>query len=102
TVRDDPAEGRFGGLVTITDADGALAGVRVLDLTCGLAGPVAGMLLADLSADVIKVYPPGGGPSDAEPGLHMWDRGKRPVILDSAREADLQALDRLMEGADVV
>ena len=81
---------------------GALAGVRVLDLTCGLAGPVAGMLLADLGADVVKVYPPGGGPSVAEPGLHMWDRGKRPAVLDPASPADLQALDRLVAGADVL
>ena len=41
----------------------ALDGVRVLDLTAGLAGPVAGMLLADLGADVVKIRPPGGGPS---------------------------------------
>ncbi len=81
---------------------GALSGVRVLDLTCGLAGPVAGMLLADLGANVVKVYPPGGGPSGAEPGLHMWDRGKRAAVLDPASPADLQALDRLLEGADVL
>ena len=68
------------------EPQGALAGVRVLDLTGGVAGPVAGMLLADLGADVVKVYPRGGGPSAAEPGLHMWDRGKRAGVLspDSA------------------
>ena len=88
--------------MAITDAGGALAGVRVLDLTCGVAGPVAGMLLADLGADVIKVYPPGGGPSPAEPGLHMWDRGKRPAVLDPGSEAALLALDRLVDAADVV
>ena len=81
--------------MAITETEGALTGVRVLDLTGGLAGPVAGMLLADLGADVVKVYPPGGGPSPAEPGLHMWDRGKRPVVLDPGREASLLALDRL-------
>ncbi|HUZ51331.1 MAG TPA: CoA transferase [Streptosporangiaceae bacterium] len=81
---------------------GALAGVRVLDLTGGLAGPVAGMLLADLGADVVKVHPPGAGPSGAQPGPHMWDRGKRAGVLDPASPADLEALDRLVEGADVV
>ncbi|MGH3281366.1 MAG: CoA transferase, partial [Trebonia sp.] len=81
---------------------GALGGVRVLDLTSGLAGPVAGMLLADLGADVIKVHPPGGGPSAAEPGLHVWDRGKRRAVLDRTRPADLLALDRLVLAADVV
>ncbi|HEU5390912.1 MAG TPA: CoA transferase [Streptosporangiaceae bacterium] len=83
-------------------APGALDGVRVLDLTCGVAGPVAGMLLADLGADVVKVYFPGCGPSDVEPGLHMWDRGKRTAVLDPGRPADLEALDRLAEAADVV
>jgi crotonobetainyl-CoA:carnitine CoA-transferase CaiB-like acyl-CoA transferase len=81
---------------------GALAGVRVADLTGGRAGPVAGMLLADLGADVIKVGAPGGGPSAAEPGLHMWDRGKRSAVLDPARAGDLAALDRLVSRADVV
>ncbi len=84
------------------EPQGALAGVRVLDLTGGVAGPVAGMLLADLGADVVKVYPPGGGPSAAEPGLHMWDRGKRPGVLDPGSAADADALDRLVEGADVL
>ena len=92
TTADEPGAG----------GPGALDGVRVLDLTGGVAGPVAGMLLADLGADVVKVYPPGGGPSDTEPGLHMWDRGKRTAVLDPGRPADLEALDRLAEAADVV
>ena len=81
---------------------GALAGVRVADLTGGRAGPVAGMLLADLGADVIKVRGPGGGPSPADPGLHMWDRGKRAAVLHPSSPADLAALDRLVRRADVV
>ncbi len=84
------------------DEAGALDGVRVLDLTGGVAGPVAGMLLADLGADVVKVCLPGGGPSAAEPGLHMWDRGKRPAVLDPGRPADLTVLDRLAGAADVI
>ena len=80
----------------------ALDGVRVVDLTGGVAGPVAGMLLADLGAAVVKVYPPGGGPSRAEPGLHMWDRGKRSAVLDPSRPADLTALDALVGAADIV
>ena len=80
----------------------ALAGVRVLDLTGGLAGPVAGMLLADLGAEVVKVYLPGEGPSAAQAGLHMWDRGKRSCVLDPARRTDLEALDVLIRGADVL
>jgi crotonobetainyl-CoA:carnitine CoA-transferase CaiB-like acyl-CoA transferase len=81
---------------------GALAGVRVLDLTSGLAGPVAGMLLADLGADVVKVCLPGEGPSASQPGLHMWDRGKKAGVLGPDRPADLEALDVLIGGADVL
>jgi crotonobetainyl-CoA:carnitine CoA-transferase CaiB-like acyl-CoA transferase len=81
---------------------GALAGVRVADLTDGLAGPVAGMLLADLGADVIKVHAPGRESPDRQPGLHMWDRGKRPAVADRARTTDMLAVDRLVRCADVV
>lgn len=80
----------------------ALDGIRVVDLTAGLAGPTAGMLLADLGADVIKIYPPGGGPSPGVPGRHMWDRGKRSAVADPANPADLAALDDLIGRADIV
>jgi CoA-transferase family III len=79
----------------------ALDGIRVVDLTAGLAGPVAGMLLADLGADVIKIYPP-GGPSPDVPGRHMWDRGKRSAVAGPADPADLAALDHLIGRADIV
>jgi crotonobetainyl-CoA:carnitine CoA-transferase CaiB-like acyl-CoA transferase len=82
--------------------EGALHGVRVLDLTAGVAGPVAGMLLADLGADVVKVHPPGGGPSPSQPGLHVWDRNKRSAVLDESSQRDLAVLASLVEGADIV
>jgi crotonobetainyl-CoA:carnitine CoA-transferase CaiB-like acyl-CoA transferase len=80
----------------------ALDGIRVVDLTAGLAGPVAGMLLADLGADVIKIYPPGGAPPRGEPGRHMWDRGKRSAVADPADPGDLAALEHLIGRADIV
>ena len=63
---------------------GALDDVRVLELTDGVAGSVAGMLLADLGADVLTLRSPGRGPSASDPGLHVWDRNKRAAILDSS------------------
>jgi crotonobetainyl-CoA:carnitine CoA-transferase CaiB-like acyl-CoA transferase len=90
--------------VTAGDRDGALAGVRVLDLTGGLAGPVAGMLLADLGADVVKIQAAGAGAAGpgGRAGLPMWDRGKRVAVLDPADPAGLRALDALAAGADIV
>ena len=73
--------------MTADDHDGALAGVRVLDLTDGLAGPVAGMLLADLDAEVIKIRVAGTGRPGDRAGLPMWDRGKRVAVLDPASPA---------------
>lgn len=80
----------------------ALSGVRVLDLTGTVAGSVAGMLLADLGGDVVTVHPPGPGPLADQPGLAMWDRGKRAVTVDKASTDDLRALDRLIAAADVL
>jgi crotonobetainyl-CoA:carnitine CoA-transferase CaiB-like acyl-CoA transferase len=71
-------------------------------LTGGVAGAVAGMLLADLGADVVKVHPPGSAPGAGQPGRAMWDRGKRAASADPARAEDLLALDKLIAGADVL
>src|SRR4051794_41792073 len=59
-----------------------LEGVRVLDLSAGIVGPVAGMLLADHGADVIKVEPPGGDRFRGTPGYDVWLRGRRSIELD--------------------
>jgi crotonobetainyl-CoA:carnitine CoA-transferase CaiB-like acyl-CoA transferase len=59
-----------------------LNGIRVVDLSWGVAGPVAGMLLSDHGADVVKVEPPGGDPFRGTPGYEVWLRGRRSVVLD--------------------
>lgn len=96
-----------------------LAGVRVIELTLAVAGPVAGHVLADLGADVVKVEapfgrnanpsesvnPPAGRASNAwdrVPKFNELNRGKRSVVLDLATPRGRDALLRLAAGADVV
>jgi crotonobetainyl-CoA:carnitine CoA-transferase CaiB-like acyl-CoA transferase len=79
-----------------------LEGVRVLDLSSGVAGPVAGMLLSDHGADVIKVERPGGDPRRGSPGYEVWLRGRRSVELDLRAAADRECFLSLADTADVV
>jgi crotonobetainyl-CoA:carnitine CoA-transferase CaiB-like acyl-CoA transferase len=89
--------------------DGPLEGIRILDLTSMISGPVATMLLADQGADVIKVEPPGGdlvralGPNRAgfTATFVSSNRSKRSVVLDLKTSDGLAALKRLIPTADV-
>ena len=86
-------------------ADGAppLAGVRVVDFGHYIAGPLAGMLLADQGAEVVKVDRPGTrGAGPGEPAEAMYNRGKTRIELDLKSEAGLAAARRLIAAADVV
>jgi crotonobetainyl-CoA:carnitine CoA-transferase CaiB-like acyl-CoA transferase len=87
------------------------AGLRVLDLSSNLAGPLAAMVLGDLGADVVKVERLARG--DDTRSLHpSWEgegtvflsvnRGKRSLELDLASDAGREALLRLAETADVL
>ncbi|URN15633.1 MULTISPECIES: CoA transferase [Streptomyces] len=76
------------------------AGVRVLDLTRVLAGPVATRTLALLGAEVLRVDPPGLPES---PGAHGdTGLGKRSALLDLARGTDRKVFEELLAAADVV
>jgi crotonobetainyl-CoA:carnitine CoA-transferase CaiB-like acyl-CoA transferase len=87
-----------------------LDGLRVLEYAQYVAGPFAGMLLADLGADVIKVEPPAGDawrhyePFDEAESRYFYalNRNKRSVVLDLKAEDGRQASRALLRTADAV
>jgi alpha-methylacyl-CoA racemase len=99
------------------DLGGALAGVRVLDLSRLLPGPFASLALADLGASVDKVEEPGGdyvrhmpplvpaasgGVSDQSAYFLALNRGKRSIALDLKKKSAVLALVRLLPHYDVL
>ena len=78
---------------------GPLAGIRVVEVGGLGPGPFAGMLLADLGADVLVIDRAGGRSAD---GLGALARGKRHVGVDLKAPAGLDLLLRLVDGADVL
>ena len=89
---------------------GPLSGVRVIDASNFVFGPMATQLLADMGAEVIKVEPPQGDPMrmvgksrNARMGSFFLNlnRGKRSVVLDLKQAADVARLDELLATADV-
>ena len=84
-----------------------LAGIRVVEQGTFITGPCAGMMLADLGADVIKVESPEGDPYRAyqggqySPHFQAYNRNKRSVALDMKQSADCELFRRLMREADV-
>lgn len=80
---------------------GALDGLRVIDFSQYLAGPLVAMLLADLGADVIRVDPP-GGPRWRHHANAILQRGKRSIVLDLKQPGDRAIGRRLIETADIV
>ena len=81
---------------------GVLNGLRVLDLSWGIAGPMATMLLADHGADVTKIEAPDGDPFRSFSGYRVWARGKRSAVLDLKDDADAAVFRNLVRGADVL
>lgn len=89
---------------------GAMDGVRILDLTTMVAGPVATMTLADQGADVIKVESPHGdlmrhfsrGRNGMNPGFLSCNRNKRSLAVDLKSADGLQIIRRLIATAQVL
>lgn len=92
-------------------ATGALAGLKVIDLSRVLGGPFAGQILGDHGAEVIKVEPPAGdetrgwGPPFHDGTAAYFEglnRNKRAIALDLGRPEGRAVLLRLLEDADVL
>jgi crotonobetainyl-CoA:carnitine CoA-transferase CaiB-like acyl-CoA transferase len=84
-----------------------LSGIRVVEQGTFITGPCAGMMLADLGADVVKVESPTGDPYRAyqggqfSPHFQAYNRNKRSIALDLNMPADRKVFDELIANADV-
>jgi crotonobetainyl-CoA:carnitine CoA-transferase CaiB-like acyl-CoA transferase len=84
-----------------------LSGIRVVEQGTFITGPCAGMMLADLGADVVKVESPTGDPYRAyqggqfSPHFQAYNRNKRSIALDLNIPADRKVFDELIASADV-
>jgi crotonobetainyl-CoA:carnitine CoA-transferase CaiB-like acyl-CoA transferase len=95
-----------------TDPHGPLAGVRVLDASRVLAGPLCGQILGDLGAEVLKVERPGAGDDTRAWGppfagtLSAYylscNRNKRGLTLDLSRAEGLQLFHQLVQRSDIL
>lgn len=90
---------------------GPFDGIRIIDLTAMVSGPLATMTLADQGADVIKVEPPGGGDharlvATRRGGFSASflnnNRNKRSIVINLKEKAGLETIKTLVQGADVV
>ena len=81
---------------------GPFRGVRILDCSEGIGGPLAAMLLGDLGADVIKVEPPAGDRLRGTPAFHVLNRSKRGLVADLRSDAGRRRLAPLLRDADVL
>ncbi|MCU1683915.1 MAG: CoA transferase [Amycolatopsis sp.] len=89
--------------MTHSTGKGPLAGVKVLEVGGMGPAPFAGMTLADMGAEVVRVERPGGlGVFPGKPEQDVLNRGKRGVILDLKRPEAVEALLEMVERADVL
>lgn len=95
----------------MTERQGPLTGMRVIELAHIMAGPVCGLMLADMGADVVKVEKPTGDdtrrmlPPDVNgesAAFMIMNRNKRGVVLDLKADEGRAVLRRLLAEADVV
>ena len=77
-----------------------LNGTRIIEVEGIGPAPFAGMMLADMGADVIVVHRPGGNPTPGMPDRPVLDRGKRSITLDLKQSADSELFLRLVATSD--
>ncbi len=79
-----------------------LDGLSLVDLSTGIAGPYASMLLAEMGADCIKVEPGEGDQARGLPGFAVWNRSKRGITADPATDGGREVIQRLAARADII
>ncbi len=80
----------------------ALDGVRILDLSGGIAGPLGVLQLAEHGADVIKIEPPGGSPARSAPSSLVYNRSRRSVTINLKDPVGARLFRELCGTADVL
>ncbi len=97
--------------MSIDHSQGPLTGVRVVDMSVMISGPLAGMTLADQGADVIKVESPGlgdmmrylGSQKNGITGIYaLHNRGKKSLVVDLKKPEGTEVLRSLVATADVL
>ncbi len=86
----------------MTNRQGPLVGVRVLDLGQAMPSAVASMLWADYGAEVIRVEHPSGSALRRSAGHSLWNRGKRSFVADLDESGQRAFVQSLAASADVV
>jgi crotonobetainyl-CoA:carnitine CoA-transferase CaiB-like acyl-CoA transferase len=96
----------------MTDKSGPLQGVQVLELGHVMAGPVCGMMLADMGADVIKLEKTTGGDDsrrmvppqikDESAAFLILNRNKRGIAVDLKSPKGIEIVKRLIQGVDIL
>ena len=91
----------------MTTSSRPLARLKVLDFGHTIMGPCAGVVFADLGADVVKIEPADGDPTRRLPGFAAgffatYNRNKRSIAIDLKRPEGQAIVHRLVRDADVV
>jgi len=93
----------------MAEGQGALAGIRVIEIGQLIAGPFCGQLLGDMGAEVIKIEPPGGGDPMRKWGqgeVKTWwqviARNKKSVSINLRMAEGQEIVRRLAAGADIL